>query len=67
MHVMKPRHLYEVSDIAIDQLANGSTALQVLTKQDVDLTILLTRDQLLRLRSKIASPITPKARPSLPQ
>jgi hypothetical protein len=64
---MKPRHLYEVSDIAIDRLANGSTALQVLTKQDVDLTILLTRDQLLRLRSKIASPITPKARPSLPQ
>jgi len=60
---MKPRHLYEVSDIAIYRLANGSTALQVLTKQDVDLTILLTTDQLLRLRSKIASPITPKARP----
>ena len=44
----KPRHEYEVADIAIDRLSDGSAALHILTRQDIDLTVLLTTDQILQ-------------------
>lgn len=50
---MKARLEYEATDIAIDRLSDGSSALHVLTRQDVDLTVLLTAGQIRQLLSQI--------------
>jgi hypothetical protein len=55
MNAAKPRHEYEVTDTFVDRLPNDSAALHILTRQDIDLTVLLTADQLQRLQSQIAS------------
>ena len=55
MAYKKPRHEYDITDMAIDPLPDGSAALHFLTRQDIDLTVLLTADQVQQLRSQIAS------------
>ena len=52
---IKPRHEYEATDTAIDELPDGSAVLHILTRQDIDLTVLLTADQIRQLQSQIAS------------
>ena len=53
---IKPRLEYDATDTAVDRLQGGSTALHVLTQQNVDLTILLTADQVEQLRRQIDAP-----------
>ncbi len=63
----KPRHVYDATDTIIDQLSDGSAALHILTRQDIDLTIFLTATQVRQLLSQISSLPNPEAPPSEPR
>ncbi len=63
----KPRHLYDATDTVIDQLSDGSATLLILTRQDIDLNVLLTAAQVRKLLSQIASLPNPEAPPSEPR
>ena len=65
---IKPRNLYDATDAFIDLAEDGHAVLSVLTEQDIDLTIRMSREVLERLRSQIAflteQPNDPSVSPS---
>ena len=63
----KLRRVFEATGIVIDQLSDGSATLLILTRQDIDLNVLLTANQVQQLLSRIASLPNPEAPPSEPR
>ena len=51
----KFRRMFEATDTSIDQLSDGSATLLILTREEIDLNVLLTADQVRQLLSQIAS------------
>ena len=66
VNTYKPRRFFEATDTFIDQLSDGSATLLILTREDIDLNILLTADQVRQLLSRISSLPNPEAPPSEP-
>ena len=64
----KPRHEYEATDINVDALPEGgAAAIHFQTTESIDLTVLLTMDQLWELSLRIEHLLAPAASPSDPQ
>ena len=64
---IRPRYEYEATDTAVNPLPDDAAALHVLTRQEIDLTVLLTLDQLRQLRSQIDFLLTDGQPPSEPR
>jgi len=61
---IKPRYSYDATDVAVDAVQPHGAVVTFLTEGERDLSLVLSRELLVRLRSQIDAALTPKVAPA---